>query len=350
MRLASNPRPRNVRASRQNPIPIRSRSIRSAHSGAKANPRPRLKCCACICAVAAAPIRCTRNIANYCTRSMTRPHCCAMARSIAASCRHRTRTASPSTRCANARHAIQRFAREFAHLRMDQFVPKLAEDYITRRMHARTRQGRALSGGTVTWRSAQGHATRHRVRQWPIVFLIKSDPEGPGRTKSGKLRRVPLNAVALAALGSDYLLPRSDPHSLTRAFARSAELAGIAGSLHWTRHTFCTSLLLARASIRDVQALAGHASITTIERYLSAVPEHFADAVERIGLVPKVRPKVRQKSGKSARDCIGFGSHKPQQIAQPARLIARQSIVSIGQAVGRASFRMLHVFGGYLFL
>jgi|GEM_PF-6137796 len=32
---------------------------------------------------------------------------------------------------------------------MDQFAPKLAEDYITRRKHARTRQGRMLSGGTV---------------------------------------------------------------------------------------------------------------------------------------------------------------------------------------------------------
>lgn len=264
---------------------------------------------------------------------------------------------------------VARFVRQFAHLRIDQFAPKLIEDYITRRMRTKTRGGKILSGGTVSkevkaikamfaravdWKMLPVHpflkveapsdlrskvpgyykpeqlaalyaADATYAHMWQFMvntglrrgealkakradivsdkvrsfILIESDPEGAGRTKSGKLRKVPLNAAALHALeflGEDYLLPRMVPRSLTRAFARSAKRAELLGSIHWTRHTFCTSLLLAGASIRDVQAMAGHASITTTEKYLASIPEHHGEAVDRIGLVTNLCPNEPQNA------------------------------------------------------
>lgn len=122
-----------------------------------------------------------------------------------------------------------------------------------------------------------------------LVLQVESDPDeqGRGRTKSGRLRRIPVNAAAaetLQALGSPYLLPRVDPHSLTRAYARCARLAGLPGTVHWLRHTFCSSLVLAGVPLRVVQELAGHASITTTEQYAHVLALHFSAAVDRIAL------------------------------------------------------------------
>lgn len=121
------------------------------------------------------------------------------------------------------------------------------------------------------------------------VLLVESTPdeEGEGGTKSGKLRRIPLNAQALAALerlGSDRLLPRIAKESLTRTFKRCAQAAGLAGSIHRLRHTFGTNLILNGVPVRVVQELMGHASITTTEKYAHMVQGSLTGAVDRIAL------------------------------------------------------------------
>lgn len=106
--------------------------------------------------------------------------------------------------------------------------------------------------------------------------------------KNGTARRVPLNPelrTGLAALhrqagrpldGAVLPSERGDhlrPRSVVNWFARLYAHVGLAGcSSHSGRRTFITrsARLLARTggSLRDVQELAGHRSLTTTERYI----------------------------------------------------------------------------------
>ena len=92
------------------------------------------------------------------------------------------------------------------------------------------------------------------------------------RTKSGRYRIIPLSAGALEALedlGEDALLPAMHPDTLTHAFISDAKKAGLPGSLHWLRHTFCSQLINTHfVPAPVVQQLAGHADIKTTMRYV----------------------------------------------------------------------------------
>jgi integrase len=134
--------------------------------------------------------------------------------------------------------------------------------------HTGARRGEAMH---IAW----AHIGADEIR-------IISEPDAP--TKSGKWRVVPksrgaaeaLDALAApaAAPWSDpaLILPRIRPESISRAFARTAERANIGGGIHSLRHTFCAKLVQAGRPLREVQQLAGHASITTTERYAHLAP------------------------------------------------------------------------------
>jgi len=66
-------------------------------------------------------------------------------------------------------------------------------------------------------------------------------------------------------------------HLTTRAvqklFRRYAEAAGIRGSCHRLRHSFASNLLAEGVSLRVIQALLGHGSLSTTERYCEVTPE-----------------------------------------------------------------------------
>lgn len=112
------------------------------------------------------------------------------------------------------------------------------------------------------------------------------------RTKSGHWRIVPLSAGALVALKelkkvtgkSSHVLPRIQPESLTRSFDRIVQRAGLDGSLHCLRHTFCAALVTAGVPLRTVQVLAGHANSATTEKYAHLAPDYLQDSVGRIKL------------------------------------------------------------------
>ncbi|HHA2558802.1 TPA: tyrosine-type recombinase/integrase [Stenotrophomonas maltophilia] len=115
---------------------------------------------------------------------------------------------------------------------------------------------------------------------------IESDPDedGQGRTKSGKWREVPLNRYARWALRH---LP--DPlvavhrDTLSDWFASDARRAGIGGSLHRLRHTFCAHMVMAGVPLRRVQILAGHADYATTEKfYAHLTPEGDDGAVAKL--------------------------------------------------------------------
>ncbi|HSY34804.1 MAG TPA: site-specific integrase [Acidobacteriaceae bacterium] len=132
---------------------------------------------------------------------------------------------------------------------------------------------------TCTW--SQAHLDRRTIE------LTK--------TKNGSARTVHLNSDAVAAIESlrrprqhpsDPVFPREGNKNNfdTRSwFHPSMEDAGISGYVwHCNRHTFCSWLAMAGASIKEIQEAAGHKSITMSARYSHLSPEHKLSVVERI--------------------------------------------------------------------
>lgn len=127
----------------------------------------------------------------------------------------------------------------------------------------------------------------HMRRMW-ITDAVRIESTGEERTKAGEWRKIPLTDGAREALGAlkgdPYVLPRISPESLSRAFARDAKRAGIGGSLHCLRHTYICHLLLAGVPIRTVQLYAGHAHISTTERYAYQVLKQDPESVLRLAI------------------------------------------------------------------
>lgn len=115
------------------------------------------------------------------------------------------------------------------------------------------------------------------------VIRVESDPDDRGRNKSGRWREIPLNAAAEASL---ILLPDRiadcHPDTLGDWFRTDAKAAGVGGTLHRLRHTFCAHLVMAGVPLRRVQLLAGHADYKTTELYAHLAPEGAGEAVGRL--------------------------------------------------------------------
>lgn len=109
------------------------------------------------------------------------------------------------------------------------------------------------------------------------------------RTKSGKWRKIPLNKEAKAALkkfpkDSEYVFPQINPRSISRAFEKDLGRAKVPGSIHVLRHTFCSHLVMNGVPLRTVQVLAGHANMTTTEKYAHLAPDHLKNATKVLNL------------------------------------------------------------------
>jgi integrase len=129
----------------------------------------------------------------------------------------------------------------------------------------------------------------HLRSDWVQVDGIRVLSTGEERTKSGEWRKIPLTDGARDALKGikphgDYLLPRMAPESLSRAFNRDRKRAALGGSLHSLRHTYICHLLLAGVPIRTVQLYAGHASVSTTEKYAYQVLKNDPDAAVRLAI------------------------------------------------------------------
>lgn len=128
----------------------------------------------------------------------------------------------------------------------------------------------------------------HLRRIW-ISDAVRIQSTGEERTKAGEWRKLPLvdgakDALALIKGSGPYLLPRIAPESLSRAFSRDAERAGLEGSLHSLRHTYICHLLLAGVPTRTVQLYAGHAHIGTTEKYAYQVLELDPEQALRLSI------------------------------------------------------------------
>lgn len=128
---------------------------------------------------------------------------------------------------------------------------------------------------------------------WPMILsptgkMSESLTLGLGITKGGKPRTIPISATLMAALqqlhreeGHPEIGPviRSErggkmtPRSVVNWFRQTYDDLAMAGcSSHSGRRTFITraARLLPKinGSLRDVQELAGHSTLTTTERYI----------------------------------------------------------------------------------
>jgi len=59
---------------------------------------------------------------------------------------------------------------------------------------------------------------------------------------------------------------------------------------HSNRHTFCSWLAMAGATIKEIQELAGHKTITMSARYAHLSPDHKLSVLDRITARPPKSP------------------------------------------------------------
>lgn len=80
-----------------------------------------------------------------------------------------------------------------------------------------------------------------------------------------------------------------------RQMASDMELANDKGFIpHAMRHTFCTRLLALGVDIITVKNLAGHASVTTTQRYAHSAPEWAEQAIRKLCTDPDLKkPRVK---------------------------------------------------------
>jgi integrase len=123
------------------------------------------------------------------------------------------------------------------------------------------------------------------------------------KTKNYSARTVHLNADAMAAIESkkrprqhpgDPVFPREgskgrfDTRSWFQPCLKEAKIAGYVW--HSNRHTFCSRLAMAGASIKEIQEAAGHKTITMSARYSHLSLKHKQSVVERITRTAQASP------------------------------------------------------------
>lgn len=153
-------------------------------------------------------------------------------------------------------------------------VPPLMADYLSVLVNTglRASEGRDIGGLVevsgdylvVTAAIAKSKKTRRIPMNPKVREVLKRHPRGfTGRISKDYLRFHWNTAKAAMGLSDD---PEFVPHAL--------------------RHTFCSRLVQAGASLSAVQKLAGHASLLTTERYIHLRDSDLVDAVHLLVVKP----------------------------------------------------------------
>ena len=133
------------------------------------------------------------------------------------------------------------------------------------------------------------------MRRNEILSLTRKSVDWQNRiatledTKNGEARHVPLNDTAIEVLRSlparldGQLFPFKDGHSVSRAFRRAVERAGIEDfRLHDLRHTFASYQAMAGVQGRGLQALLGHKDPRMTMRYSHLSDSYLRAAVDAV--------------------------------------------------------------------
>lgn len=148
--------------------------------------------------------------------------------------------------------------------------------------------------------------------EWQDVDLIQGIVR-VRNTKSKRTRYIPINAVLRGVLemavryeGCPFVF--ANPDTRTRwsdkkiSWRWTVKRAGVANfRFHDLRHTFASRLVQSGVSLRVVQELLGHASITTTMRYSHLAADDLRRAVEILAVkppAPESMPSPRKKDGK----------------------------------------------------
>jgi len=139
-----------------------------------------------------------------------------------------------------------------------------------------------------------------RALRWSDVDLARRQitisrnlwHEKEGAPKGGRGRVVPLTPELHEALearprpidGSIRVVMASI-QGVRTLFAQAQRRAGldVRGGVHMLRHTFCSHLALAGVPARAIQELAGHADLTTTQRYMHLSPANRSEAMNALG-------------------------------------------------------------------
>ncbi len=113
-----------------------------------------------------------------------------------------------------------------------------------------------------------------------VVFI--SDRARDAVNAYRKLRHDDSPALFVNHTKAKKIPTRLTPRSAQRQLEHLARLAGIAKHVtpHTLRHSFATDLLQNGADLRSVQALLGHASVTTTQRYTHLTDQHLREVHE----------------------------------------------------------------------
>ena len=107
-------------------------------------------------------------------------------------------------------------------------------------------------------------------------------------TKGYRSRTVPFGErlwVTLSSYDYDYggRLFQLQPNGVSQVIKRLSDRAGVRLHIHQLRHLYATELLRRGVSIRVVQELLGHHSVTETQRYCAVTDKDRREAAEKLG-------------------------------------------------------------------
>lgn len=186
-------------------------------------------------------------------------------------------------------------AKELRSLKVDNKIERfLTADESARLMEAVRVSENPLLQHIVAFLVLTGARRREALEaKWEDINFVQRSWRIP-RSKSGKVRHVPLSVDVIALLrnlepqGSDYVFanPKTGKPFVSLFFSwnTARKLAGLPDlRVHDLRHSFASFLVNSGRSLYEVKELLGHADIKTTSRYAHLSQERLAQAVELIG-------------------------------------------------------------------